>query len=531
MAKNSFVLAKGLRVFRQKFTGADGESQTAAKWYIEFKFDDLPRRVPGFTDRQQTEDLARQIQRLAMCRESNTQIDGAVSQWVELMTPALRKRLARIGVLDGLRLSAHESLDSHLADWKTALLAKGNTEPYATLRKSRVERVFNGCDFATWADLSKAGAASKVQGYLSELRQLDRGKEGGIGGQTFNYHISAIKGFCRWMIGDNRASVHPFVGLQGVGDAESDATHERRALSLDEMRLLLSTTTTKSVNRYGIIAADRARLYRFAYESGMRPNQIRSLTVSSFSLETSPPTVAAAAKHVKRRKRHVPVLTPSMAEDLREAFTTRFPTASAFAMPDKYKMADMVREDLAAAREEWIKEAPEGKPRIDRQKSDFLAHRDHQGLVVDFYSLRHTHGTLLAEAGASQKDVQASLHHAQGRTTERYLHTSRQMLTNAMATLPRVSSVPSEAHQATGTDDKMVNLDASLPCSLPRNSAHNVYQGDTKRGVTGKNEGSEDMRKPLENSRLQPDTMDFEGMSAVGIEPTTYGLKVRCSTN
>src|SRR5438309_5405355 len=144
---------------------------------------------------------------------------------------------------------------------------------------------------------------------------------------------------------------------------------------------------------------------------------MRSLTVASFDLDATPPTVSAEVRYHKRRKRHAQVITPELADELRQAFADKVPGAAAFAMPDKYRLADTIRADLAAARTAWIAKAPEGKARLRRQRSDFLVYLDHQGLVADFYSMRHCHGTLLAKSGATPKDVQASLHHTQGSTT------------------------------------------------------------------------------------------------------------------
>ena len=85
--------------------------------------------------------------------------------------------------------------------------------------------------------------------------------------------------------------------------------------------------------------------------------------------------------------------------DLQEAFRTKFPAALAFAMPGPCRVIEMYKADLTAAREAWIVQAPAGPLRIDRQKGDFLSYRDHHGLVADFYSLRHAHGTAVANAG------------------------------------------------------------------------------------------------------------------------------------
>lgn len=75
---------------------------------------------------------------------------------------------------------------------------------------------------------------------------------------------------------------------------------------------------------------------------------------------------------------------------------------------------------------------------------------NHKGERAVFYSMRHGHGTALAEAGVPEKDIAASMHHANRATTVRYLHSDRRSVGAAVATLPDLS-YPA-AQTATGTD-------------------------------------------------------------------------------
>jgi hypothetical protein len=202
--------------------------------------------------------------------------------------------------------------------------------------------------------------------------------------------------------------------------------------------------------RGGLTGDERAILYRFAYETGIRPGQIRALTVADFALDANPPTVTTQARFVKRRRVHVQQLRPSLAADLKKRFASKLPAAPAFKMPSEYHMAEMLRADLKTARDKWIEEAPEGEPRLSRGKSDFLADVNHAGERAVFYSMRHSHGTALAEAGVPEKDIAASMHHASRTTTARYMHSDRAALSLAIGRLPELS-IPAR-QIATGTD-------------------------------------------------------------------------------
>lgn len=55
----------------------------------------------------------------------------------------------------------------------------------------------------------------------------------------------------------------------------------------------------------------------------------------------------------------------------------------------------VLRLDLEAARKAWIAEAKTTRERKRREKSDFLAYRNHAGLFADFHSCRHLFTTNL----------------------------------------------------------------------------------------------------------------------------------------
>jgi hypothetical protein len=160
-------------------------------------------------------------------------------------------------------------------------------------------------------------------------------------------------------------------GLQHEGQEEKG----RRAFELDEMRTLLERTTQGKIERFGMTAEDRVRLYHFAYETGIRPGQIRKLTAGNFDLDAEPPLVVTRAQHVKRRTRHEQVLTAGMVKLLRPQLAKKLPGALLFpTMPDKYTLAEMLRADLADARAAWIAAAgTDAKEAERRQRSDYLA--------------------------------------------------------------------------------------------------------------------------------------------------------------
>jgi len=134
-----------------------------------------------------------------------------------------------------------------------------------------------------------------------------------------------------------------------VADVEVDRKLERRPLVVDEM-LRLVRAAASGTERSGVTGPDQSALYAFAFATGFRAGQIRSLTVGSFDLSADPPTVTAAASAAKRRVGHEQPLTPAVAADLRHRFATKLPAAPAFTMPPPHQLARVFRAELADAR-------------------------------------------------------------------------------------------------------------------------------------------------------------------------------------
>ena len=94
--------------------------------------------------------------------------------------------------------------------------------------------------------------------------------------QTYNAYLQSLKQFCKWMVVEQRASASPIEHLSGL-NVQADRRHVRRPLTLDEIHRLL-TVTQSEPKRFGATGLERAMLYRLALDTGLRANELRSLT-------------------------------------------------------------------------------------------------------------------------------------------------------------------------------------------------------------------------------------------------------------
>lgn len=465
------------QLFKPTYTGRDGKRCESETFYVRFKFNGTWTRLPAFRDVKRSRELASLIADLADCRTFGERPDGALLKSLEAhesQDDGLRRRLIDAGILDIDSLVQAEPLavllDGKRDDkgdilcdgkgnpvqpgYRQRLELKGDTSDHVDKTIMRVRRVLNGCSFKFWSDLRRPGAVSRIETFLAGLRRTKERK--GISGRTVNYHVEALHGFVRWFA-KSIDQTPPLESLHGVKDADADK-RESRELDVEEMRYVIKHAE-QDKHRYSLDGMDRAMLYRFSYETGLRPNTVRQLTVAAFSIDGENPAVVCPAGSIKRRKVHVQAIRVATAAALRDLFAAKTPDAKAFRLPCQTNMARMFRADLESARAAWIAEAKGDVEALKRQRSDFLSSVDHRGRKAVFYSIRHTHGTALGNAGIHQKDIAASLHHTRTSTTDRYVHADFAAKARAVAALPDVASEPQPAVlSATGTDDETPRL-------------------------------------------------------------------------
>jgi len=237
-------------------------------------------------------------------------------------------------------------------------------------------------------------------------------------------------------------------------------------LEPDELRTML-TVTRSAADHFGMTGEERYWLYRLAVETGLRANELRSLTRASFELDGSEPTVTIDAASAKNRRAATLPLRPDTAGKLRAFLTGKHPAACAFRLPRPENIVQMLRGDLKAA----------GIP-----------YRDDVGRVADFHSLRVTFATILLRSGVDVRTPKELMRHATiNMTADVYACTLRGSLNEAVKRLPDLSTPQTEQLRATGTEHADPRL--ALPCAQPLNGV----RGDATGAATG--DGSQPTKK------------------------------------
>jgi hypothetical protein len=250
--------------------------------------------------------------------------------------------------------------------------------------------------------------------------------------------------------------------------------------------------------------AERLTLYRTAIQTGLRSNELRSLTRGNLYLDPAQPYVTCKAGSTKNRKDARQYIQPELATELQMLIATKAPGASAFSLPHETNIARMLRGDLSAARKAWLAEA-KGNPeeRVRREQSDFLVDKNHEGELIDFHCLRHTCGAWLSMTGAHPKTVQQVMRHSTiTLTMDTYGHLFPGQEADAVSRLGPLMSGPPAALEATGTDDLVPDANIGAQRQAQQLGRECVLSDAQECAGVDKEDGQHRCPKPLQIADL-----------------------------
>jgi len=423
-----------MRVFQSTYKNREGQTTNTRTWYVELRDQtERPRKVRAFADKRASEELGRKLERLVSLRVSGERPDMAMTRWVESLPATITKRLAKIGLLDAIRMASVKPIREHIDDYKQSLADSGATPEYVQKTIHRITSMVDETKAVFLTDL----AATALTRFLADRRQAKREGDSirpGLSVKSSNHYLAAAKSFANWLVKERRLSENPYVHLS-VMNAKANRRHVRRALEPAELRRLL-TATSGGPDRFGMSSEQRFWLYRIAVETGLRSNELRSLTRGSFDLNPADPTVTVEAKSAKNRKSATLPLRPDTAAELAAFLAAKLPTAKAFAMPRPENVVVMLRGDL---------------------KSAGIAYRDDAGRVADFHSLRVTFASLLLRAGVDVRTARDLMRHSTiAMTADVYAVTMRGSMNEAVGRLPDFTVQRNEELRATGSDQNVL---------------------------------------------------------------------------
>lgn len=282
------------------------------------------------------------------------------------------------------------SIEEHLPEWEESMRQRGRTEKHIQDLVLQVRRVIEYGKIDTAANL----LPSRIDAAMAVYR------EQGLSMRMRNKAKTATKTFTNWLVADGRLAVNE-LGSVSTQSVRSDRRLKRRALSKAEAAKLIAATEASTVNRFNMTPRDRAMLYRFALGTGLRANEIASITPDAIVFEVAQPHVDLEAKVEKNRKGTKQPLPAHLVRDLAAWMLGRPADRPMFAF-NRYALATGLFADLKAAGIEPTNKA---------------------GERVDFHALRHTFITWLATSGVPLVTAQRLARHSSPTiTADYYVH-------------------------------------------------------------------------------------------------------------
>ena len=544
-------------------------TRQSARWHIKFlDAGAIDRRISAFTDKVQSEALAKQVERLVSCKIAGEQPTAQLSRWLEQIPEKLRDKLAEFGLLEKSRIAAQKPLSEHIVAFEKSLLAKERTLDYVNETITQLKRLLSDCGFKHCGDIT----ANKVERCLKEWRentttrpssksyaklvrqfcnclvnrsewtitQLGRifegfefklrpdtlpakikvypteVKESGISYRRSNGYLATAKAFCVWMVERGYAIESPLKHLKQL-NVELDRRRERRAGTVEELLQLLKTAVS-GPKRFGLNGYERMLFYRLGVETGLRKRELRTLRKSAFDFKDC--TVMVETAYSKHRRKDILPLKADLAAEMQAYLADRPPKAKVFSVTDKTSY--LIKADLLDAGIEYI---------------------DDHGEVLDLHALRHT---FITNLGAESSRIAQSLaRHRSSAMTDRYTHIRLHDERAAVGRLPNLSLPDnSQRNVATGTDGILVNsVDSTsevLKPNLTPQLTPKIYSQCNRSAPLGNetsaksdkttNHKCTDTRKLGSKTHgLSSNVTDYSKTRPAGLEPATFGFEVRDS--
>ncbi|MDB5310437.1 MAG: hypothetical protein JWO38_4639, partial [Gemmataceae bacterium] len=322
--------------------------------------------------------------------------------------------------LDVARM-AGVSLDEHLAAYERSLVAAEVSDVYRAnvLRAGR--KVSADCGFLTPADFNREAVENWLAARIGD----------GMSARSRNYYRESLVAFANWCVQTGRLTGHDLDRVPKA-DQKSDPRRQRRALTEDELTRVLAVAVVRpltdarmvrrgkrkgeafaelkaeTVARLQGLGRERGLIYKTLVLTGLRRNELRTLTVGQLDLAPGAAFLQLDAADEKSREGNAVAIRDDLAADLRRWLDDKLAAAQTTARE---------RDDLIPVRlpaDTLVFEVPAGLVRIlDRDlKAASIPKRDDRGRTVDVHAMRTTFGTLLSKTGTSPRTAQAAMRHS-----------------------------------------------------------------------------------------------------------------------
>ncbi len=384
------------------------------------------RNLPAFRDKRTSQTFLRNMERLSEMVAAGGDIPEDLVNWLSSKLDAKRReKLIKFGLIDQrMAMTSVPLFDEHTLDesyvretgsiiphidmWRSWLINLGRTSKHINLSCKRAVELFDDCGFELYADINIEEVLDKVAqwGHRSKTTQ--------------NHYLRAAKMFCKWMKDRRRAVANRLDEMPITEPKEHEIKHDRQPLTVEQIHILLEALMKEDAKFHHFMpGSERALVYWLVIETGLRANELYSLTVESFELGDMPGVHVSSAYTKNGESARCPI-SRDLADALKRHFSDgmKMPDAKPFTLPSQCNVAEMLQHDLEAVG---------------------IAH--HAGnKVIDFHALRTTFITNAVRSDIHFKKTQELARHKTMQTTmKHYAKVALSELAMAHEKLPSVT--------------------------------------------------------------------------------------------
>src|ERR1019366_4024915 len=160
----------------------------------------------------------------------------------------------------------------------------------------------------------------------------------GKAARTIQKRVVAMKAFTKWLTDHAKLTHDPFGSIKRPS-VKTDRRRRRRMLLPTEWPYLRAATLTSGILD-GMNPIERVARYATAIQTGLRSNELRSLTKSDLFLTGGKPYVRCRAETAKNDQGARQYIQGDLAVELRRIVATKTPRAPVFTMPDEFTVAE-----------------------------------------------------------------------------------------------------------------------------------------------------------------------------------------------
>ena len=156
-----------MRLCRGHYRDRNGQKRQSKRWYVELTdHRDTVRRIPAFQDKRASDEFGRKLETLISLRVSGERPGVALTRWLEALPTVIRRRLAKLDLIDGHRFASTKPLAEHIDDYEGSLRDSGATPEHVQKTIYRARAIADGIGAKFLTDVS----ASAVSRYLADRR-------------------------------------------------------------------------------------------------------------------------------------------------------------------------------------------------------------------------------------------------------------------------------------------------------------------------------------------------------------------------